>query len=106
MRLVRVVYELSSELPKTEQFGLQAQLRRASISIPSNIAEGAARGSRAEYARFVQIARGSLAELDSQLWLCQDLGYVPYDEQLKERVAKLFAMLSALIRSKQLKSGA
>ena len=71
------------------------------ISIPSNIAEGAARGSKTEYVRFLQIARGSLMELDTQLWLCRDLGYLSYDEDLKSAMVSVLVKLNGLIRSKQ-----
>ena len=101
MRLVRSVYASSDQMPDKERFGLQSQLRRAAISVPSNIAEGAARGGKVEYARFLQIARGSLMELDTQLWLCQELGYFSYDEALKEAMQSVFLKLNGLIRSKQ-----
>ena len=101
MRLVRLVYLASSQMPEHERFGLQSQLRRAAVSVPSNIAEGAARGGKAEYARFLQIARGSLMELDTQLWLCQDLGYFSYDDNLKQMLQSVFVKLNGLIRSKQ-----
>jgi len=101
MRLVRQVYLLSDELSDQERFGLQSQIRRAAVSVPSNIAEGAARGGKAEYARFLQIARGSLMELDTQLWLCQDLGYFEYTNELKDAMQSIFVKLNGLIRSKQ-----
>jgi four helix bundle protein len=104
MRLVRSVYVSSDQMPDKERFGLQSQLRRAAISVPSNIAEGAARGGKVEYARFLQIARGSLMELDTQLWLCQELGYFSYDETLKEAMQSVFLKLNGLIRSKQVGS--
>ncbi|HET9033067.1 MAG TPA: four helix bundle protein [Dokdonella sp.] len=101
MRLVRLVYLASSQMPEHERFGLQSQLRRSAVSVPSNIAEGAARGGKAEYARFLQITRGSLMELDTQLWLCQDLGYFAYDDDLKQMLQSVFVKLNGLIRSKQ-----
>jgi four helix bundle protein len=101
MRLVRQVYVATDGLPEKERYGLQSQIRRAVISIPSNIAEGAARGSKTEYVRFLQIARGSLMELDTQLWLCRDLGYLSYDEDLKSAMVSVLVKLNGLIRSKQ-----
>ena len=73
MRLVRATYELSAGFPREERYGLASQLQRAAVSIPSNIAEGNARGSTRDYARFVSIALGSCAELQTQLLLSEDL---------------------------------
>ncbi|MFG0250125.1 MAG: four helix bundle protein [Phycisphaeraceae bacterium JB051] len=75
-QLVLQVYKVTRSFPKDEQFGLTSQVRRAAISIPSNIAEGWGRGSRKEYIRFLEIARGSIYELDTQLRLAKDLGYL------------------------------
>jgi four helix bundle protein len=105
MQLVRQVYGVSDQLPEKERFGLQAQIRRAAVSVPSNIAEGSARGSAKEFVRFLQIARGSLMETDTQLWLCPELGHIQYQDDLKEHLACLFAKLNALIRSKSRKAG-
>src|SRR5689334_886802 len=76
MRLAREIYRASAAFPDSERFGLTAQIRRAAVSVPSNIAEGAGRGRPAEYANHLRIARGSLMELDTQLWLARDLGFL------------------------------
>ncbi|HEX7130559.1 MAG TPA: four helix bundle protein [Rhodanobacteraceae bacterium] len=73
MRLAKAVYQLTAKFPREERFGLSAQLQRAAVSIPSNIAEGNARHSRRDYARFISMASGSVAELQTQLTLARDL---------------------------------
>jgi len=79
MKVALEVHDLTRRLPRHEQFGLTSQMRRAAVSIPSNIAEGAARHSTREYLAFLHIARGSLAELDTQLILARDIGYLSND---------------------------
>ncbi len=69
MQLASNIYQLTSNYPKDEIFGINSQMRRAAVSIPSNIAEGSARGSRKEYIRFLYIAAGSVSELETQLEL-------------------------------------
>jgi len=73
--LVLAVYRLTAVLPSDERFGLISQLRRASVSVPSNIAEGSKRQGHQDFARFLNIAEGSLAEVDYLLLLARDLGY-------------------------------
>ena len=73
MRLAKSVYKLTASFLRDERFGLSAQIQRAAVSIPSNIAEGNARNSRRDYARFVSMASGSAAELQTQLLLARDL---------------------------------
>ncbi|MGN0006613.1 MAG: four helix bundle protein [Alistipes sp.] len=75
MVLAKNVYEIVKLLPKEEQFGLSSQMRRAAISIPSNIAEGQARNSSKEFKNFLSVAKGSAAELETQLLLCVEIGY-------------------------------
>ena len=74
--LAQCIYELSESFPKTEIYGLTSQMRRAAVSVPSNIAEGAARFSSKEFAQFLNIAGGSLSELDTQVEIAARLGYL------------------------------
>lgn len=103
MTLVETVYRMSRTLPDEERFGLVSQMRRAAISVPSNIAEGQGRGSSVEFVRFLRIAGGSLQELETQLLLAMRLemiGRQILDEALgqSEEVGR---MLNGLIRSIQ-----
>ena len=98
--LAKLVYQLTKNFPSEEKFGLLAQMRRAAVSIPSNIAEGQARHTTGEFIQFVSHAEGSLAELDTQLILCielkfcQDVGA----EAAFESIAELRRMLKVLRR--------
>ena len=74
--LVLEVYRITESFPQAERFGLTSQLRRAAVSVPSNIAEGHARSTRCEYKNSLSIARGSVAEVEVQLILAKELGYV------------------------------
>ena len=80
-RLLSVkIYNLTKNFPKEEQFGLTSQIRRCSISVPSNIAEGCGRNTPKDTIRFLYIARGSLYELETQLFLSSDLGFIKKSE--------------------------
>ncbi|MBH0177201.1 MAG: four helix bundle protein [Nitrospira sp.] len=98
MELATQVYSLTSQFPKEEMYGLTSQMRRSAVSIPSNIAEGAARHSRKEFIQFLHVASGSVAELETQLLLASRIGYLPTDIILThtEEVRK---MLLGLLRS-------
>ncbi len=100
MRLVKSVYEATGSFPIDERFGLTSQMRRSAISVPSNIAEGAARGSSTELVRFLQIARASLMELDTQVWLAKDLGLLDDIKEIRAHTLRILAMLNGLIRQK------
>jgi four helix bundle protein len=95
--LVLQVYRLSSVLPQDERFGLVSQLRRAAASTPTNIAEGSKRRSSRDFAHFLNIAEGSLAELDYLLLLARDLGYVDDDNvaPMRAEVDEIARMLHA-----------
>lgn len=75
MQLCVAVYELTRQLPREEVYGLSSQIKRASVSVISNIAEGHGRGSRAQLANFLSMARGSVFEVEAQLLLCVELGF-------------------------------
>ena len=100
MELAKQVYSLTQSFPSSERFGLLAQMRRAAVSVPSNIAEGQARHGRKEFVQFLSHAQGSLAELDTQLGIPMDLGYPcdPNVNQITARVGELQRMLASLRR--------
>ncbi len=99
--LVLTIYRLTSSFPDGERFGLTIQLRRAAASVPSNLVEGRARASEAEFRRHVDIAHGSIAEVEYQLRLARDLGYMPeHDWRAADEAAQeVSRMLSALKRN-------
>ena len=101
MDVTVMVYSLCRKLPKSEMYALQDQMKRASVSVPSNIAEGQARNSKKEFIQFLSIAKGSKAELETQLLLCIKLGYL-IDSDISEAMkslSEISKMLSALIKN-------
>ena len=100
MELVKRVYLITRNFPPDERFGLTIQMRRAAVSVPSNIAEGQARQGRKEFIQFLSHAEGSLAELDTQLILALELGYCQESEasQIAATIAELQKMIAALRR--------
>lgn len=98
--LAVAVYGLSARFPRDELYRLTAQLTRAAASVPANLAEGSARASRREFAHFVSIARGSLAEVETLLLLADRLGYIEVDElrTVQDRITEIGKMLTTLHR--------
>jgi four helix bundle protein len=103
MFLVKLIYEITTFLPADERFGLVSQMRRSAVSIPSNIAEGSARQTKKESVQFYSIARGSLTELDTQIELCANLGFLSELQitKLSDQVETVGALLNGLIRFKK-----
>jgi four helix bundle protein len=99
MTLVKDIYLATQVFSREETYGLKAQLRRAAVSVPSNIAEGQARYSRGEFYRFLNNARGSLAEVETQVTLAKDLGYLEAREAdpLLDQASELGRILNGLI---------
>jgi len=100
VELVTTVYQVTSEFPKEEIFGLTNQIRRASVSIPSNIGEGAARNSDKEFIRFLYISLGSNQELDTQILIARNLYYLSADKYsfIANEVEIIGKQLSTLIK--------
>jgi four helix bundle protein len=90
------VYRFTEPFPRAEEFGLRAQMRRAAVSIASNLAEGAGREGQREFAQFVSIALGSLNELETQYLLCVDLGISSREAHIEEVTERLYALLNGL----------
>lgn len=86
MDLVETIYTLSSEFPADERYGLSSQIRRAAVSVPSNIAEGAARKSDREFIQFISIAVGSLAEVETQYQLAIRLGFLKEKKNIDDSI--------------------
>ncbi len=99
MDLVESIYIITAKLPTNEQFGLISQMRRAAVSIPSNIAEGYGRQATGEYRHHLSFSRGSLLELETQLLLCRRLNYLQKDEadSVLDEIAEIGKMLGSLI---------
>jgi four helix bundle protein len=97
--LAKQIYQLTQPFPNEERFGLISQIRRAAVSVPSNIAEGQARSGKKEFIQFLYISRGSLAEIDTQCLIAKELGYLT-DKQYEDiysRIDELKRMLYSLI---------
>jgi len=98
MELVTEIYRITREFPKDELYGLVSQLRRAAVSVPSNLAEGYGRNSRKELHQFVGVARGSLAEVETQIEIAKNLHYVSEEtcSKLLSRVDEVGRLLTGL----------
>ena len=99
--LVTLVYEITKSFPSDERFGLTQQLRRAAVSVPSNIAEGKGRGTAAEFGRFLNIANGSLTEVDTQLVIAERLGFITNDtlDEVAGKIAEVGRIVTGLRKS-------
>ena len=97
--LVEEVYKLTNSFPNSETFALANQLRRAAVSVPSNISEGASRQSTKEFIHFLYIALGSAAEIETQAIIAQRLDYIKNSNEVIEKITKIRKMLNALISS-------
>ena len=101
MQLVKDLYQATKFFPKEELYGITSQMRRAVVSIPSNIAEGHGRSSKKELVHFLFVSLGSASELETQLILSQQLGFLPQEQfdELNNLNNEVLKMLSALIRT-------
>lgn len=99
IQLVLAVYALVRDLPKSEQYGLSDQMRRAAVSIPSNIAEGVERKTTSEYVHFLMIARGSKAELETQVYICKLLNFGKEEKigEIESLCGEVGKMLNSMI---------
>lgn len=99
MVLVKEIYVLTKQLPDNEKFGLVSQMQRCAVSIPSNIAEGCSRNSELEFKRFLEIAIGSAFELETQIIICNELGFLNNEKTdlLINQLSTLQKQLNSLI---------
>ena len=101
--LVTKIYSLTKDFPAEEKFGLTSQIRRSAVSIPSNIAEGAARQSKKELRQFLYISLGSLAELETQLEISKRLALLSEEKEVQEKMIHIRRMLLKLIQNLEAK---
>ena len=101
MEMVTLIYMVTKEFPKDEMFGLTSQMRRAAVSVPSNIAEGYARGTEKEKLHFLRMSSGSMSELETQALLGLNLGYISQGsyQGLSDQITAVWKQLNALISS-------
>jgi four helix bundle protein len=99
MELARTIYIATRRMPENEKYGLTRQIRRAAVSVPSNIAEGFGRGCRRDLLKFLRIARGSLNELATQYTLSTELNLIEQDDLVHSLIAETDRVLQAFIRS-------
>lgn len=97
--MVTEVYKITEKFPKSEIYGLSLQMRRTAVSIPSNIAEGAARNSTKEFLQFLSVAQGSAAELETQLIITSKLGYINNAERFLKELDEISKMVLGLSKS-------
>ncbi len=99
IQVVKYIYALAQKLPQSEKFGLKSQMSRAAVSIPSNIAEGCSRNSDIEFKRFLEIAMGSLFEVETQITICEELNYYTHEEtkEIKTLLTQEAKMINSLI---------
>jgi four helix bundle protein len=101
IELVKEVYALTAIFPRDEMYGLTSQMRQAAVSVPSNIAEGAARATEKEFLHFLYVARGSLSELETQTTIARELGLAPDQSSVDSLTEDVFSKLGGLIKSKK-----
>jgi four helix bundle protein len=99
MDLVTNVYSLVKLLPKDETYALSDQIRRSAVSVPSNIAEGSSRNSKKEFTQFLYISLGSICELETQLIIAENIGYITDTSAIRSEIFVIKKMLNALIAS-------
>ena len=99
--LVVFLYEITKPLPREEEFGLKAQIRRAGVSVPSNVSEGLTRKTKKDRTHFLNIAQSSLSEIDAQIEVSRRLGFISKATEVEanERLSTVEMMLSGLVRS-------
>ena len=98
MDFVELIYRITQKFPSEELYGMTSQMRRSAVSIPSNIAEGHSRHTRADFRKFISIAYGSGAELETQIEIAKRLGYISFDlhKDVRKDVREIMVMLNSL----------